>query len=163
MSETLDLARQLIARPSVTPDDAGCQALIGARLEALGFELQPLRCGEVDNLWARRGTAAPLLVFAGHTDVVPTGPETTWSTPPFTPTEQDGELRGRGTADMKASLAAMVTATETFVAAHPDHAGSIGFLLTSDEEGPAVDGTVRVVEIPAPGRKLHVKATLFNF
>jgi succinyl-diaminopimelate desuccinylase len=147
VSETLDLARQLIARPSVTPDDAGCQALIGARLEALGFELQPLRCGEVDNLWARRGTAAPLLVFAGHTDVVPTGPETTWSTPPFTPTEQDGELRGRGTADMKASLAAMVTATETFVAAHPDHAGSIGFLLTSDEEGPAIDGTVRVVEM----------------
>ena len=147
MSDTLDLARELVARPSVTPDDAGCQALIGARLEALGFALEPLRCGEVDNLWARRGDAAPLLVFAGHTDVVPTGPETAWTTPPFTPTEQDGELRGRGAADMKASLAAMVTATEAFVAAHPDHAGSIGFLLTSDEEGPAVDGTVRVVEM----------------
>ena len=147
MSQTLELARELVARPSVTPDDAGCQGLIGARLEALGFSLEPLRCGAVDNLWARRGTAAPLLVFAGHTDVVPTGPETAWGTPPFTPTEQDGELRGRGAADMKASLAAMVTATEAFVATHPDHAGSIGFLLTSDEEGPAVDGTVRVVEM----------------
>ncbi len=147
MNTALELARQLVARPSVTPDDAGCQALIGERLEALGFALEPLRCGEVDNLWARRGAAAPLLVFAGHTDVVPTGPETAWSTPPFTPTERDGELCGRGAADMKASLAAMVTATEAFVAARPDHAGSIGFLLTSDEEGPAVDGTVRVVEM----------------
>jgi succinyl-diaminopimelate desuccinylase len=147
VSDTLDLAHELVARPSVTPVDAGCQRLIGARLEALGFTLEPLRCGEVDNLWARRGAMAPLLVFAGHTDVVPTGPETAWSTPPFTPTEQDGELCGRGAADMKASLAAMVTATEAFVAAHPDHTGSIGFLLTSDEEGPAVDGTVRVVEM----------------
>ncbi len=146
MSATLELARELVARPSVTPDDAGCQALIGTRLEALGFALEPLRFGAVDNLWARRGDTAPLLVFAGHTDVVPTGPESAWSTPPFTPTVTDGELRGRGAADMKGSLAAMVTATEAFVAAHPDHAGSIGFLLTSDEEGPAVDGTVRVVE-----------------
>jgi succinyl-diaminopimelate desuccinylase len=146
MSATLDLARELVARPSLSPDDAGCQELLGARLAALGFTLEPLPFGAVSNLWARRGTAAPLLVFAGHTDVVPTGPEDAWATPPFTPTERDGELRGRGAADMKGSLAAMITATEAFVAARPDHAGSIGFLLTSDEEGPAVDGTVRVVE-----------------
>jgi succinyl-diaminopimelate desuccinylase len=146
MSATLELARELVARPSVTPDDAGCQALLGERLAALGFAVEPLRFGDVDNLWARRGDAAPLLVFAGHTDVVPTGPEADWATPPFEPTVVDGELCGRGAADMKGSLAAMVTATEAFVAARPDHAGSIAFLLTSDEEGPAVDGTVRVVE-----------------
>ncbi len=147
MSATLELTRELVARPSVTPDDAGCQALLGERLQAIGFTVEPLPFGDVSNLWARRGTTAPLLVFAGHTDVVPTGPENDWTTPPFTPTEQDGELYGRGAADMKGSLAAMVTACEAFVAAHHDHAGSIGFLLTSDEEGPAVDGTVRVVEM----------------
>jgi len=146
MSATLDLAIELVARPSVTPDDAGCQALLTRRLDALGFNVEALPFGEVSNLWARRGTAGPLLVFAGHTDVVPTGPEAEWSTPPFTPTVQDGELHGRGAADMKGSLAAMITATEAFVTAHPGHAGSIGFLLTSDEEGPAVDGTVRVIE-----------------
>ena len=146
MSATLELARELVARPSVTPADAGCQELIAARLRPLGFAVEPLPFGAVSNLWARRGTAAPLLVFAGHTDVVPTGPEADWATPPFTPTLRDGELRGRGAADMKSSLAAMVTAVEAFLAAHPDHAGSIGFLLTSDEEGPADDGTVRVVE-----------------
>jgi len=146
MSATLELARELVARPSVSPADGGCQELLGARLAALGFTVEPQPFGAVSNLWARRGSAAPLLVFAGHTDVVPTGPEEDWATPPFTPTVQDGELRGRGAADMKGSLAAMVTATEAFVAARPDHAGSIGFLLTSDEEGPAVDGTARVVE-----------------
>ena len=155
MSATLDLLRELLARRSVTPDDAGCQELIGARLEALGFALEPMRHGEVDNLWARRGETGPLLVFAGHTDVVPTGPESAWTTPPFEPTERDGELRGRGAADMKASLAAMVTAVEAFLAERPDPPGSIGFLLTSDEEGPAVDGTARVVEaLQARGERI---------
>lgn len=145
-SPTLALACELIARRSVTPEDAGCQALMMERLAALGFECQRLRCGEVENFWARRGTAAPLLVFAGHTDVVPTGPLERWTSDPFVPAVRDGMLYGRGAADMKGSLAAMVTACERFVAAHPGHAGSIGFLVTSDEEGPAVDGTVRVVD-----------------
>lgn len=146
MSATLELSKQLIARPSVTPEDAGCQAILAERLARIGFDIENLRFGEVDNLWARRGTQGPLFVFAGHTDVVPPGPLDAWWYPPFEPTVQDGILYGRGAADMKSSLAAMVTATERFVAAHPDHAGSIGFLLTSDEEGPAIDGTVRVVE-----------------
>jgi succinyl-diaminopimelate desuccinylase len=146
-SGTLDLTRQLMARPSVTPADAGCQQLLAERLEAAGFTVQRLRFGEVDNLWAERGPAAgPLLCFAGHTDVVPSGPEASWATPPFVPTEREGHLYGRGAADMKGALAAMVTATERFVTAHPEHAARLAFLLTSDEEGPALDGTRRVVE-----------------
>ena len=146
MSPTLELAQQLIDRPSVTPDDAGCQALMIDRLKAIGFDIEPLRFGDVDNVWARRGTAKPLLVFAGHTDVVPTGPLEDWDSPPFQPEIRDGMLYGRGAADMKGSLAAMVTACERFVAGHPQHRGSIAFLITSDEEGPATDGTVKVVE-----------------
>jgi len=146
VTPTLDLARALIARPSVTPDDAGCQALIAERLEPLGFRIHDLRFGEVTNLWARRGTAAPLFVFAGHTDVVPPGPEEAWTSPPFEPTIRDGVLYGRGAADMKGSVAAMVTALERLLRRRPDLPGSIALLLTSDEEGPAVDGTVRVVE-----------------
>ena len=143
---TLALARELIARPSVTPDDAGCQALIAARLAPLGFRSETLASGVVTNLWARRGNAAPLVCFAGHTDVVPAGPREAWATDPFTAVERGGYLHGRGAADMKGSLAAFVTAIESFVAAHPRAAGSIALLLTSDEEGPAVDGTVKVVE-----------------
>ncbi len=146
MTPTLDLARALIARPSVTPEDAGCQALIAERLEPLGFRIHDLRFGEVTNLWARRGTERPLFVFAGHTDVVPPGPEEAWTSPPFEPTIRDGVLYGRGAADMKGSLAAMVTALERLLERRPDLPGSIALLLTSDEEGPAVDGTVRVVE-----------------
>jgi succinyl-diaminopimelate desuccinylase len=145
-SPTLDLARALIARPSITPHDAGCQDLIAARLAPLGFALEPMRFGEVDNQWARRGETSPVVVFAGHTDVVPTGPLDGWASDPFAPTIRDGKLCGRGAADMKTSIAAFVTAVEAFVAAHPDHRGSIALLLTSDEEGPAVDGTARVVE-----------------
>lgn len=147
MSELLELTQALVARPSLTPDDAGCQALIGERLEKLGFVLEPMRFGKVDNLWARRGATDPLLVFAGHTDVVPTGDLTMWRCDPFTPTIEEGVLYGRGCADMKGALAAMVVAVEGFVAEFGDcGTGSIGFLLTSDEEGPAVDGTVRVVD-----------------
>jgi succinyl-diaminopimelate desuccinylase len=145
-SPTLALAKTLIARGSITPDDAGCQRLLAERLHKLGFQIEPLRFGQVDNLWARRGTQAPLFVFAGHTDVVPTGPLPQWQSNPFEPAVRDGKLYGRGAADMKGSLAAMVVATEQFVQRHPQHRGSIGFLLTSDEEGPALDGTVRVVE-----------------
>ena len=146
MDKTLSLCCDLIRLPSVTPEDKGCQALMMSRLEAIGFHCTPLRFGEVDNFWAVRGDSGPLLAFAGHTDVVPTGPESQWHTPPFEPTLAGDTLYGRGTADMKASLAAMVVACEEFVAAHPDHRGRIGFLITSDEEGPAVDGTVRVME-----------------
>ncbi|EXJ13857.1 succinyl-diaminopimelate desuccinylase [Imhoffiella purpurea] len=146
MSPTLSLACDLIARDSVTPADAGCQTLMADRLAALGFQIEPMPFGEVSNLWARRGDSGPLFCFAGHTDVVPSGPLDQWTSPPFTPTVRDGRLYGRGAADMKGSLAAMVTATEDFVAAHPDHAGSIAFLITSDEEGPATEGTVKVVE-----------------
>jgi succinyl-diaminopimelate desuccinylase len=146
MTATLDLCRQLISRASITPQDAGCQALMMERLAAIGFDCQPLRYGEVDNFWAERGDSGPILVFAGHTDVVPTGPEQDWNTPPFEPTEKGGLLFGRGAADMKGSLAAMVVACEEFVAANPDHNGRIGFLITSDEEGPAEDGTVRVLQ-----------------
>jgi len=147
MSNTLELAKQLIARRSLTPLDEGCLALIGARLEPLGFKLETLRCDNVDNLWARRGGNGPVVCFAGHTDVVPTGPLDQWHSDPFAPTIRDGMLYGRGAADMKGSLAAFVTSIEQFVAAHPDHAGSIALLLTSDEEGIAVNGTVRMVEV----------------
>lgn len=141
----LELTRELVRRPSVTPEDAGCQALLSERLGKLGFVNESLRYGDVENLWSLRGRHGPLLVFAGHTDVVPTGPEAQWSSPPFEPTLRDGYLYGRGAADMKASLAAMVVAIERFVAGHSDHRGRIGFLITSDEEGPAVDGTRRVM------------------
>ena len=143
---TLALVRQLIACPSVTPDDAGCMPLIGERLQPLGFTLEYINRNGVTNLWARRGSTAPLFVFAGHTDVVPTGPLEQWTSPPFAPEIRDGMLYGRGAADMKSSLAASVTAVEAFVAQHPNHPGSLAFLLTSDEEGDATDGTVAVVE-----------------
>ena len=146
MSQTLELTQDLIARNSVTPADAGCQQVMADRLAALGFTIEHLRYGNVENLWAKRGTAGPVLCFAGHTDVVPTGPLEEWRTNPFVPSIRDGVLYGRGAADMKSGLAAMVTATEEFVRAHPDHRGSIAFLITSDEEGPSVDGTKRVVE-----------------
>ena len=146
MSETLELAKDLVGRASVTPEDAGCQKLMRERLEAIGFRSEHLTFGDVSNFWARRGDHTPLLVFAGHTDVVPTGPLEQWHSDPFSPDIRDGMLYGRGAADMKGSLAAMITACEAFVAAHPDHKGSIGFLITSDEEGPAVDGTVKVVD-----------------
>ena len=155
MTDTLQLVQELIARRSLTPQDEGCLTLIGARLEQLGFKLEMIRCGKVDNLWARRGNSNPVVCFAGHTDVVPTGPLDQWLSDPFTPTVRDGMLYGRGAADMKGSLAAFVTSIEKFVAAHPGHAGSIALLLTSDEEGVAVDGTVRVVEaLQARGEKL---------
>ncbi len=146
MSHTLELAKDLISRASVTPEDAGCQPLMQQRLRAIGFETEDLPFGEVSNFWARRGDSAPLLVFAGHTDVVPTGPLDAWASDPFTPEIRGGMLYGRGAADMKGSLAAMVTACESFVVEHPDHKGSIGFLITSDEEGPSINGTVKVVE-----------------
>jgi succinyl-diaminopimelate desuccinylase len=152
---TLELARELIARRSQTPDDAGCQEIVKARLEPLGFRCETLRCNGVTNLWARRGEARPAVCLAGHTDVVPAGPLDAWSSDPFTPTIRDGSLYGRGAADMKSSLAAFVVATEGFVHAHPAHPGSIALLLTSDEEGPATDGTVRVVErLKAAGTEL---------
>ncbi len=141
-----ELSRELIARASVTPDDAGCQSLLAERLAAAGFSVEPMAWGTVKNLWARRGTSGPLFCFAGHTDVVPTGPLGAWHTPPFEPSVVDGELVGRGACDMKCAIAAMVVACERFLARHPEPAGSIAFLLTSDEEGPAVDGSVRVVE-----------------
>ena len=151
----VDLAAELVRRPSVTPEDAGCQQLIGERLAPLGFELETLRIGEVDNLWARRGVAGPVLVFAGHTDVVPTGDLDRWTRPPFDAVVEDGYLHGRGAADMKGSLAAMVVAVERLLTARPDLPGSIAFLLTSDEEGPAVDGTRAVMErLLARGERL---------
>lgn len=155
-SDTLDLACELIRRPSVTPDQAGCLDLIAARLEAIGFTCESMRFGEVDNLWARRGTAGPLLALAGHVDVVPSGPVEAWSTPPFEPViTADGWLCGRGAADMKGGLAGLVTATERFIAAHPDHQGSLAFLLTADEEGPSVDGTRKVIAaLEARGEKI---------
>jgi succinyl-diaminopimelate desuccinylase len=142
----LELARELIARKSVTPEDGGCQELLAARLSRAGFRCEAMPFGAVSNLWARRGSAHPLVCFAGHTDVVPTGPLGEWHSDPFVPTVRDGKLYGRGAADMKSSIAAFVVAAETFVAERPKHSGSIALLLTSDEEGPAVDGTVRVVE-----------------
>ncbi len=146
MSDTVQLAEDLIARRSVTPDDAGCQQLLAARLEKIGFTIEHLRFGEVDNLWARRGVTAPLFVFAGHTDVVPPGPPAGWDSDPFQPVQRNGMLYGRGAADMKGSIAAMVTACERFLGVRTAHQGSIAFLITSDEEGPSVDGTVKVVE-----------------
>jgi succinyl-diaminopimelate desuccinylase len=145
-SPTINLAMDLIQRPSVTPDDAGCQTLMMSRLEPLGFKGESMRFGEVDNLWARKGSESPVFAFAGHTDVVPTGPEKNWAHPPFEAGIHEGYLFGRGAADMKGSLAAFVTATERFVENHPDHRGSIALLITSDEEGPAQNGTVKVVE-----------------
>jgi len=147
MSPTLELTRELVRRPSVSPEDHGCLDLICDRLAPLGFHNERLQYGPVDNLWATRGAGRPVLCFAGHTDVVPTGPREDWRTDPFEPTVRDGILYGRGVADMKSGLAAMVTATERFVARHPDHRGTLAFLFTSDEEGPAVDGTRRVVQV----------------
>ena len=146
MSKTLELAKALIARRSLTPDDAGCQEILVERLKPMGFKVESMRFGNVDNFYARRGNSGPLLVFAGHTDVVPTGPVEKWNTPPFEPTIKDGMLYGRGAADMKTSIAAFITAIEDFITTHPDHTGSIGLLITSDEEGIAIDGTVKVVE-----------------
>lgn len=148
MSEMLQLACELIGRRSVTPDDAGCQALIADRLERAGFLIEHLRHGEVDNLWATHGSGSPTLVFLGHTDVVPSGPEAAWQSPPFEPVVRDGRLYGRGAADMKGSVAAMTLALERFVAAHPQHGGRVALLLTSDEEGPSnLDGVRRVADI----------------
>ncbi|HEU4923306.1 MAG TPA: succinyl-diaminopimelate desuccinylase [Burkholderiales bacterium] len=146
MPEALELAKELIARRSVTPEDGGCQEVIAERLERAGFRCEPMKFGEVTNLWARRGTGHPVVCFAGHTDVVPTGPLDEWHSDPFVPTVRDGKLFGRGAADMKSSIAAFVVATEAFLSERPRHSGSIAFLITSDEEGPAVDGTVRVVQ-----------------
>jgi succinyl-diaminopimelate desuccinylase len=145
-SGVLELSRTLIGRRSVTPEDGGCQALLAERLERAGFQCESVVCGNVTNLWARRGAARPLVCLAGHTDVVPTGPLSEWHSDPFVPTLRDGRLYGRGAADMKSSLAAFVCATEMFLREKPNHSGSIAFLLTSDEEGPSVDGTARIVE-----------------
>jgi succinyl-diaminopimelate desuccinylase len=153
MSQTLELTENLMARRSVTPADEGCQQVMIARLAAAGFHIEPLRFGNVENFWAKRGNGGPVFCFAGHTDVVPTGPLEEWRTDPFVPSIRDGVLYGRGAADMKSGLAAMVTATEEFVRVHPGHKGSIAFLITSDEEGPSVDGTKRVVEILAARRE----------
>jgi len=144
---TLRLARELISRRSVTPEDGGCQEFLAERLARLGFAIEPVRRGEVRNLWARHGEARPLLCFLGHTDVVPTGPIEKWASDPFVPTERDGKLFGRGAADMKTSIAAFVVAVEGFLARHPSPLGSIALLITSDEEGPAIDGTSKVVEL----------------
>lgn len=146
VSEPLELTVELVRRASVTPRDAGCQEILRQRLNHAGFTSESMPFGEVSNLWARRGRRDPLFVFAGHTDVVPSGPLSAWTSPPFEPDIRDGHLYGRGAADMKGSLAAMTVAAERFIAEHPEHRGSIGFLITSDEEGPAVDGTARVVE-----------------
>lgn len=145
-SATLEFTKQLVSRQSVTPEDDGCQALMIERLTKIGFDITPLRFGDVENFWAVRGASGPILCFAGHTDVVPSGPEENWSYPPFQPTEVDGQLFGRGTADMKGALAAMVVAVEKFVAEYPSHSGRIAFLITSDEEGIAINGTVKVVD-----------------
>ena len=146
LSPTLELTCDLISRQSVTPEDCGCQDLMSERLDAIGFHIEHLRFGDTDNFWAIRGTDGPIFAFAGHTDVVPTGPAENWQTPPFEPTFVGDMIHGRGTADMKGSLAAMIVACEGFVAEHPNHTGRIAFLITSDEEGPATDGTVKVIE-----------------
>jgi succinyl-diaminopimelate desuccinylase len=147
MSQAVELTKDLISRRSITPADEGCQSVLAQRLARIGFLIEPLPFGDVANFWARRGTGRPLFCFAGHTDVVPTGPLEEWHSDPFTPEIRDGVLYGRGAADMKSGLAAMVTAAEEFVTAHPAHSGSIAFLITSDEEGPSVDGTRRVTEL----------------
>lgn len=146
MSDTLELAKQLIEKPSVTPEDAGCQQLMGNRLAAKGFNIESMFFVDTLNMWARRGTEEPVFCFAGHTDVVPTGDVNKWTYDPFTPTVKDGMLYGRGAADMKGSLAAMIVATERFVEKYPDHKGSIAYLITSDEEGPFINGTTRVID-----------------
>ena len=146
MSKTLNLTKELISKKSITPLDEGCQDLLISHLELLGFTIEKMAYGNVSNFYARKGHEAPLLVFAGHTDVVPTGPETKWSSPPFEPTIKNDRLYGRGAADMKASLAAFIVSIEEFLAENKDHKGSIGLLITSDEEGIAVDGTVKVIE-----------------
>ena len=146
MSTTLELAKSLISKASVTPDDCGCQAIMIDRLKKIGFEIHPLKFGDVDNFWAVHGNRGPLFAFAGHTDVVPAGDENAWNTKPFEPTIKDGFLYGRGAADMKGGLASMVTATEDFIKDNPNHNGRIAFLITSDEEGVAVNGTVKVME-----------------
>ncbi len=155
MSATLELAQALIQRQSITPEDDGCQTLLSERLAALGFKCEPMPFGEVKNLWARRGVTGPLFCFAGHTDVVPTGPHDNWQHPPFSAVVDDGMVHGRGAADMKGSIAAFVTACERFITEHPNHQGSIAYLITSDEEGPAADGTIKVVEaLEARGEKI---------
>jgi succinyl-diaminopimelate desuccinylase len=146
MSRALDLTKDLINRKSVTPEDAGCQEMMADILKPLGFEIEDLTFADTKNIWARRGTDGPLFCFAGHTDVVPSGPEHNWQTPPFEATEKDGYIHGRGAADMKGSLAAMLVATEKFVKANPEHKGSIAFLITSDEEGPFINGTTKVID-----------------
>ncbi|EXJ12102.1 Succinyl-diaminopimelate desuccinylase [Nitrincola nitratireducens] len=146
ISATLELAQDLIRRPSVTPEDAGCQALLIERLTALGFTIESMPFEDVTNLWARRGSEGPVFCFAGHTDVVPSGPEDQWTYPPFEPTLKDGYLWGRGAADMKGSIAAFITALERFIAENPDPKGSIALLITSDEEGPFINGTTRVID-----------------
>ena len=146
MSNTLELAKSLISKPSITPDDHGCQAIMIDRLNKIGFEIHPLKFGDVDNFWAVHGDSGPLFAFAGHTDVVPAGDENAWNTKPFEPTIKDGYLYGRGAADMKGGLASMVTATEKFIKENPNHKGRIAFLITSDEEGVAVNGTLKVMD-----------------
>jgi succinyl-diaminopimelate desuccinylase len=155
MSNTLELTQNLMARPSVTPADAGCQEVLIERLAAVGFQIERLRFGSVDNFWATHGTTEPLLCFAGHTDVVPAGPREEWHSDPFTPTIRDGILYGRGAADMKSGLAAMTTATEEFLRAQRRHRGTLAFLITSDEEGPSADGTKRVIQMLA-ARGAHI-------
>ncbi len=157
MSDTLELTKQLIAQRSVTPNDVDCQAILRERLAPLGFAFERISRNGVENMWARRGITAPVVAFAGHTDVVPTGPLGQWLSDPFEPVVRDANLYGRGAADMKTSIAAFVTATERFVAQYPDASGSIGLIITSDEEGPAVDGTVKVVEA------LHARGELLNY
>ena len=160
VTDVLDLTRALMSRPSVTPEDEGCQDLVAGRLAAAGFRIEHLPFGPVKNLWATHGTGSPVLVYLGHTDVVPTGPVSEWTSDPFTPTVRDGFLYGRGAADMKGSVAAFVVAAEEFVAAHPDHAGTFAILLTSDEEGDAVDGVRRVVEhFRATGQRIDYCVT----
>ena len=147
MSETLDLVIQLIAKPSITPEDAGCQDLIIERIAELGFKQERLNFEDTQNIWLRRGDAKPLLVFLGHTDVVPPGPLEQWQSPPFEPTLRDGLLYGRGAADMKGGIAAFITACERFIKQHPEHQGSIAIMITSDEEGIATNGVVKVIEV----------------
>ena len=146
-TQSLELAKELISRPSVTPDDQNCQQLLAERLQKIGFAVEELHFGDTKNVWLRRGTQAPVFCFAGHTDVVPTGPVEKWDSPPFEPIEREGRLYGRGAADMKTSIACFVTACERFVAENPDHQGSIALLITSDEEGDALDGTTKVVDV----------------